>query len=79
VRERKDRTAKTKFSAQRICICPRGTEHRNKGQRQEIRREKGKGQGRERGEKGKGRRGRGICPSGEQRTASGFREHRCGP
>ena len=51
------RNPKTKFSAQRTFIWPRGTEGRDKGQSQRI-----KGRGRREREPGKG--GRGICPRG---------------
>lgn len=65
MREGKARNPKTKLSAQRIFICPRGTESRNKGQRQEIKREKGKGQGT--GERrGKGERGGAFVPEGNK-------------
>lgn len=52
---------KTKFSAQRRCICSRGTEGRDKGQREETEEEGGEGN---KGEKRKGERerGRNVCP-----------------
>ena len=45
-------TPKTKFSAQRRCICPRRTEGRDKEQRQEIEEEEDR-----EGNTGEGRKG----------------------